>query len=620
MPYKSDAQRKYFHANKAKLESEGVNVHEWDEASKGKKLPEHTRKLAEGGAVRPSKYRAEDGGTHFIVHGDGKPFRIAKGRLSKSTHDRIMGMCKGGMVKGYSGEDGNPEDQVVVDPSVGAAPTSSGATPENIPAPVDWAGAGRAALQGGLQAMGPAGVPVAAISALPQLQDKNANPTTDEVAASNKANELAGKPAGPGPDLSAFAPSRVNPEDIPMLKVPGLSEAGRRDQAAAALELGKAKAAQDKEQSDILAAKSVYQQQSAKEVQDAATAWQARLQKQSEDLANMKVDPNHYWDSRGTAGKVGAAIGIILSGIGNASTVAASHGRGPIPQNLALQVIDKQIDQDIEAQKSNIGKAQNDYQIMRQQMGDDLSAKTMLRSEKLNAFATQLEMSAAKWQGGVHLAEAKMLAGQIRQEAAKDAWGVLVKQGEASYQNKVMKLQYGVAQNQAERAARIETLGQHGQIPKEATPYLDEKTRERAIETPEGGLTLLNSDKDRAVVTKQLGEADQYKSALDEMQRLRTKNNGVIGAWNLEDSNRFKSAAARLASLNAHADMGRVSEFDFQKYAKDVVPSNDLFDASFKGKLGSMYDDLDAKHRSIYGNYTSYRMPPTARELAKQAK
>lgn len=44
MPYASEAQRRYFHANKDKLQSQGVNVSEWDEASKGKKLPERTGK------------------------------------------------------------------------------------------------------------------------------------------------------------------------------------------------------------------------------------------------------------------------------------------------------------------------------------------------------------------------------------------------------------------------------------------------------------------------------------------------------------------------------------------------------------------------------------------------
>ena len=39
MPYVSYAQRKYFNANRAKLEKQGVNVDEWNSASKGMKLP-----------------------------------------------------------------------------------------------------------------------------------------------------------------------------------------------------------------------------------------------------------------------------------------------------------------------------------------------------------------------------------------------------------------------------------------------------------------------------------------------------------------------------------------------------------------------------------------------------
>jgi hypothetical protein len=39
MPYKSVAQEKYFNANRAKLESQGVDVAEFNAASKGKKLP-----------------------------------------------------------------------------------------------------------------------------------------------------------------------------------------------------------------------------------------------------------------------------------------------------------------------------------------------------------------------------------------------------------------------------------------------------------------------------------------------------------------------------------------------------------------------------------------------------
>jgi len=62
MPYKSEAQRKYFNANRDKLEAEGVDVDEWNESSKGKKLPEKKSAAAMLGKAaadngRPPEYR-----------------------------------------------------------------------------------------------------------------------------------------------------------------------------------------------------------------------------------------------------------------------------------------------------------------------------------------------------------------------------------------------------------------------------------------------------------------------------------------------------------------------------------------------------------------------------------
>lgn len=44
MPYVSHAQRKYFNANRRKLESQGVDVDKWNHESKGVKLPERVPK------------------------------------------------------------------------------------------------------------------------------------------------------------------------------------------------------------------------------------------------------------------------------------------------------------------------------------------------------------------------------------------------------------------------------------------------------------------------------------------------------------------------------------------------------------------------------------------------
>lgn len=44
MPYVSRAQAAYFNIHKKELESKGVNVAEWNAASKGKSLPKHVHK------------------------------------------------------------------------------------------------------------------------------------------------------------------------------------------------------------------------------------------------------------------------------------------------------------------------------------------------------------------------------------------------------------------------------------------------------------------------------------------------------------------------------------------------------------------------------------------------
>jgi hypothetical protein len=51
MPFVSQAQRGYFNANRGKLEAQGVDVGEWNSASKGMSLP----KRAPGGKAKGAK-------------------------------------------------------------------------------------------------------------------------------------------------------------------------------------------------------------------------------------------------------------------------------------------------------------------------------------------------------------------------------------------------------------------------------------------------------------------------------------------------------------------------------------------------------------------------------------
>lgn len=58
MPYKSRAQAAYFNIHKGELEKQGVDVDEWNAASKGKKLPKHVEKKNKRGVIS-DKQRAK---------------------------------------------------------------------------------------------------------------------------------------------------------------------------------------------------------------------------------------------------------------------------------------------------------------------------------------------------------------------------------------------------------------------------------------------------------------------------------------------------------------------------------------------------------------------------------
>ena len=60
MPYASDAQRKYFNVNRAKLEKQGVDVDEWNQASKGMKLPARVKPTTHNSPPALSKFASNN--------------------------------------------------------------------------------------------------------------------------------------------------------------------------------------------------------------------------------------------------------------------------------------------------------------------------------------------------------------------------------------------------------------------------------------------------------------------------------------------------------------------------------------------------------------------------------
>lgn len=79
-------------------------------------------------------------------------------------------------------------------------------------------------------------------------------------------------------------------------------------------------------------------------------AHQEELDQLSHDVASTKIDPDHYWNSKSTGSKISTALGVLVAGIGQ----GLSHST----QNVAWSALQSNIDKDIDAQKSNLGKKQ----------------------------------------------------------------------------------------------------------------------------------------------------------------------------------------------------------------------------------------------------------------------
>jgi hypothetical protein len=110
----------------------------------------------------------------------------------------------------------------------------------------------------------------------------------------------------------------------------------------------------------------------------------------AEDIKNTKIDPNHFLGNKDTWSKVQMGIGLILGGIGGGITGQA---------NPALQFLNKQIDNDIEAQKANLGKKQSLLASNMQLYKDYQAAAGATKAQMADLFTKQLEQQALK-QGG----------------------------------------------------------------------------------------------------------------------------------------------------------------------------------------------------------------------------
>lgn len=232
-----------------------------------------------------------------------------------------------------------------------------------------------------------------------------------------------------------------------------------------------------------------------------------------EDVANAKVDPDRYLASRSTGQRIGNAIGLILGGIGSGVTGQP---------NLAANFIQSQIDADIEAQKSELGKKENLLRQNMAQFGNLKDAQTMTKVNLMDIAALKMKQQAAAIRDP--MAQARLL-----DEAGK----------------------LEVAAEQILGPIRFKR-----ELLKSATPDMDpvrlvaivpEKDRPKVIEEIEGAK---NFGKSQATILKLFGKVDDQNKIFSKSSILGMPDAPSLAAWKAMGISALKAAGSGALSDN----------------------------------------------------------------------
>ncbi len=216
-----------------------------------------------------------------------------------------------------------------------------------------------------------------------------------------------------------------------------------------------------------------------------------------EKAATMeKVNPNKYWQDKSTGSKVSSIIGLMLGAIGGGLT-----GKGG---NVALDMLNKSIEQDIEAQKDayqrfkgQMGDKQNMFSMAMNQLGDEKSALLASKASALQLADLKLKEIAARSNSQEVKARAQVESGKIMEELSKV--------------NLVMKQQI----NQ-KLAASQATMGQGVEDPS----MLSEDQQKRVVKMPNGLYKPAISAEAAKVVNETVMASDNIKDTMKKMEKI----------------------------------------------------------------------------------------------------
>ncbi len=420
-------------------------------------------------------------------------------------------------------------------------------------------------------------------------QDPNVIPP-DPNAAAQDPNAAPGGPArdpaattpgaGAGPGQANLVPVQ-NPGQGPAPFDPYAQEAAAADksfQAQEAAQAGIAKTQQDAAAASNKVIDDQISQTNALQAQwqQRETDWHNQSQQQLNQMSDYTkklisqpgINPHQYMDNLSTGGKIAAAIAIALGGLGGGIS-----GQGG---NVALDIINRNIDRDIEAQKFNYEQNQNNfrnqqslYGMLHQQFGDDQSSYLATRSGMLEIAKMQIQKQANNTTSAVAGYNAQSMIGQLGLQQAKFNSEI--------YMNKYRLL--AMQQSASGQGVSPQTLMMGGITPDQ---------QKNAVKLPNGNYGFAPNENTAQETNKAATKYDEINSTLDAMQNLKDQAGRSLPLS--EAYAKSDALAAQLApKLNEYYGINRLSDTDFEHVLKPQIPDATSFR---QGKAQAQIDTL----------------------------
>lgn len=308
--------------------------------------------------------------SHFTIHDgrDGKTFQVAKKAIHPAHQIKIMKlkkMSEGGDVED-TGEDGAEE---------GVVPQSLA---ENSPVE---------------ESPQPGAVDLSVPTSM----------TPDPSSSEQGEAQPEGQPGG-----NPESPQMTNPNQMAGVNYPSSSELNS-DISAGVQGVEKEASAQQIQNSAMAKQyqKNMDEQQKYNQMQsDKLNQYQSQYDDMVNKVSSEKIDPEKFWHDKSTPGKISAVIGLMLGGIGAGLT----HG-----PNQAMQMLQKRMETDIEAQKENLGTKKSLLSENLRAQGNLVSATNATRMQMAAMAQGQLLKVAAQTNNPIIAARAQQHAAAIMQ-------------------------------------------------------------------------------------------------------------------------------------------------------------------------------------------------------------